>query len=199
MCAVLTRAHPETRCLYLAVTYQTHHWLMMVAGRSASREAVQKVQPADIHRALHAMLAGRSARASMPLLAAKRARCVQRSGDLADLYGIFCDTSQRCADDMACQARAESAKRTLLEGAQKLVLAMVEKVGCHSAACTKNAAVFNVSSAMQRPRSCALYSQSTGRVHELPPQLPGSCCLDHVIHAEKCRFVHKVTGMLTGL
>ncbi|KAK9828929.1 hypothetical protein WJX72_002853 [[Myrmecia] bisecta] len=96
-------------------------------GRSGSRESVQRVQPADIHRALHGLMAGRSADASMPLLATKRARCVQRSADLADLYGLFAETARQCAQLGAGQAGAASAKKVVLEGAQKLVLAMVDK------------------------------------------------------------------------
>ncbi len=48
--------------------------------------------PADVHRALEALLTGRAAGPWVPVLAAARSPAVARSVDLLDLYSAFCAT-----------------------------------------------------------------------------------------------------------
>ena len=114
-----------------------------MAGSQVVREDV--LPPGHIHRALHGLLQGHPQPALLPLLATKQARCVQRTCDILDLYTLLHQTNsacsfilaQSCATPLASRTGATSAsdldhatlaRAAIQEGAQKLVLAMVDKV-----------------------------------------------------------------------
>lgn len=104
--------------------------------------------PAHIHKALHSLLQGQHQAALLPLLATKQLPCVQRTCDVLELYTLLNETNAACsqilfqaamsagADSAAGgadgaksdSARAEMAGEAIQEGAEKLVLAMVNQV-----------------------------------------------------------------------
>lgn len=107
--------------------------------------------PANIHTALHTLLQGQPQPALLPLLASKQAPCVQRTCDVLELYTLLSESTAACsrilaqssmtqAADSASRvgvrsaasrhdsAHADLARSAIQEGAQKLVLAMVDRV-----------------------------------------------------------------------
>ena len=107
--------------------------------------------PANIHTALHSLLQGQPQPALLPLLASKQAPCVQRTCDMLELYTLLSESTAACsrilaqssvtqAADSASTLRVQSAasrhdsahadlaRSAIQEGAQKLVLAMVDRV-----------------------------------------------------------------------
>ena len=108
--------------------------------------------PAHIHQALHSLLQGQPQTALLPLLATKQLPCVQRTCDVLELYSLLNETNAACsqilfqaamssgaepaaasAESSGDRAKSEAAKVKLAgaavqEGAEKLVLAMVNKV-----------------------------------------------------------------------
>ena len=104
--------------------------------------------PANIQRALHNLLQGQPQPALLPLLANKQAPCVQRTCDTLELYTLLSESNAACSRMLAqsslasaadsastegaksalAPAHAELARTAIQEGAQKLVLAMVDRV-----------------------------------------------------------------------
>ncbi|KAL0039031.1 hypothetical protein WJX77_005730 [Trebouxia sp. C0004] len=103
--------------------------------------------PTNIHRALHNLLQGQPQPALLPLLANKQAPCVQRTCDILELYTLLNNSNAACnrmlaqsslasaADSASTEGaksalapgHAELARTAIQEGAQKLVLAMVDR------------------------------------------------------------------------
>ena len=131
-----------------AVSKVTSFWTVGF-GDGYARENV--LPPANIHTALHSLLQGQPQPALLPLLASKQAPCVQRTCDMLELYTLLNESTAACsrilaqssmtqADDSASRvgfqsaafrhdsAHADLARSALQEGAQKLVLAMVDRV-----------------------------------------------------------------------
>lgn len=115
----------------------------------------QTTPPASIHEALHSLLQGHSQPAPVPLLATRQAPCVQRTCDLLELYSLLRETNAAATqlltqpsiasgtDEASVPAAfAEegitdgslqhkdrlAAAAVLQQGAQQVVIAMVEKV-----------------------------------------------------------------------
>ena len=104
--------------------------------------------PANIHGALHNLLQGHPQPALLPLLANKQAPCVQRTRDIVELYTLLNESNAACSHMLAQSSlasaadsastegaksalppgHAELARTAIQEGAQKLVLAMVDRV-----------------------------------------------------------------------
>ena len=118
---------------------------MLAAGLTASTSRSHTQPPADIHRALHSLLEGHPQPALVPLLATRQAPCVQRTIDLIELFTLHSESNAACSRILAQaslsdegfieqssgfrpSSSAELAKAALQEGAQQLVLTMVEKV-----------------------------------------------------------------------
>ena len=126
-------------------------FLIAVGGRKPH----QTTPPASIHEALHSLLQGRSQPAPVPLLATQQAPCVQRTCDLLELYSLLRKTNAAATqlltqpgiasgtdkasvpaafategtwDDSLQHKDGLAAAAVLKQGAQKVVLAMVEKV-----------------------------------------------------------------------
>ncbi len=132
----------------------------MAAGFDGASVRENMLPPANIHRALHGLLQGEPQPALLPLLTSKQAPCVQRTCDILDLYNLLTETNAACSHILAQSgltstadsassggvqsdaesslrrpqhnsAYAELARTALQEGAQKLVLAMVDRVSNH--------------------------------------------------------------------
>jgi len=115
-----------------------------VAGSNGSYVRENVLPPANIQRALHNLLQGQPQPALLPLLANKQAPCVQRTCDTLELYTLLSESNAACSRMLAqsslasastegaksalAPAHAELARTAIQEGAQKLVLAMVDRV-----------------------------------------------------------------------
>ncbi len=119
-----------------------------VAGSNGSYVRENVLPPANIQRALHNLLQGQPQPALLPLLANKQAPCVQRTCDTLELYTLLSESNAACSRMLAqsslasaadsastegaksalAPGHAELARTAIQEGAQKLVLAMVDRV-----------------------------------------------------------------------
>ncbi|KAK9819157.1 hypothetical protein WJX81_007920 [Elliptochloris bilobata] len=107
-------------------------------------QAPVRPPPANVHRALEALLAGRAVSEWVPALAAARSSAVARTVDLLDLYSVLSATAGQCAELLAglpgdadgiegtavppAQVEAlQYMRKALLEGSHALILAMVDK------------------------------------------------------------------------
>ncbi|KAL3147502.1 hypothetical protein ABBQ38_014558 [Trebouxia sp. C0009 RCD-2024] len=104
--------------------------------------------PANIHKALHSLLQGQPQDALVPLLAAKQLPCIQRTCNILELYTLLNETNAACSqillqsefalsaaaesatgqgESSGEQAKAKVARAAIQEGAEKLVMAMVNQ------------------------------------------------------------------------
>ena len=135
---------PANKPLAISPFAQELSWL--AAGSTGNTNRSNMQPPADIHRALLSLLEGRPQPALVPLLATRQAPCVQRTIDLIELFTFHSESNAACSRILAqatlnddgvidqssgfrSSSSAELAKAALQEGAQQLVLAMVDKVG----------------------------------------------------------------------
>ena len=123
-----------------------------LAGHDTTQAAVQ--QPTSIQLALKDRLTGTatdpSASSHVPVLAACKSACVQRSVDLLHLYGLFATGNAACnkllaqalqqqlqsatvlmtaGSDLAAAGLEQQVQQAVLSSAHAMVLAMVEQVG----------------------------------------------------------------------
>ena len=152
---MLTSAGPlsPSACKQL---YPTGALLLTLAASASGHQGTtlqsNVLPPAHIHKALHSLLQGQPQTTLLPLLATKQLPCVQRTCDVLELYTLLNETNTACSQILfqaamsagaesaaggaesaggrtkPGSAKAELAGAAIQQGAEKLVLAMVNQV-----------------------------------------------------------------------